>query len=287
MGKYTFTAAWLAASSLAAADASPRTLAKALTFHAPFDGGIDARFALGDKRLYAAPSYKEQDSAKPGIEGTEIELARGEGRFGDALRFKKKNTRAVFFRAEKNVSFAAANWTGTVSFWLNLNPDLDLEPGFCDPIQVTDKAYNDSAIWVDFTKDDKPRHMRLGVFGELKAWNPKNLASDANQDFIKRLVAVSKPPFERGKWTHIAITYSGLGGGKGWAKLYLNGELQGTAENIAEPFAWDLARGALRLGVNYTGLFDELAVFNRALSGAEVKTLYGLKKGLAGIVRPR
>ena len=286
MGKYSstvLTVALIAASALSGADASPKALGKLLTFHAPFDGGIDARFGPGDKRIFTAASYKEQDAAKPGIDGTDVELAPGAGRFGDALRFKKKNTKAIFFRAEKNVTYTPANWSGTVSFWLNLNPDQDLEPGFCDPIQVTDKAYNDSAIWVDFTKDNKPRHMRLGVFGDLKAWNPNNLASDANQDFLKRLVVVSKPPFERGKWTHIAISFSGLGGGKGWAKLYLDGQLQGTAENIGEPFAWNLARAALRLGVNYTGLFDDLAAFKSPLSDAEVRVLYGLKKGVAAI----
>ncbi len=283
MRKYSMAISMIATTVLSAADVSPKALGKALTFHAAFDGGIDARFGLGDKRIYSAASYKEQDTAKAGIDGTDVELARGAGRFGDALRFKKKNTKAIFFRGEKNVSYTPSNWTGTVSFWLSLNPDQDLDPGFCDPIQVTDKAYNDSAIWVDFTKDDKPRHFRLGVFGELKAWNPKNLASDANPFFGKRLVAVTKPPFERGKWTHIAISHSGLGGGKGWAKLYLDGKLQGTAENIGEPFAWDLGRAAIRLGVSYTGLFDELAVFNRPLDDAEVSALYGLKKGVTAI----
>ena len=44
---------------------------------------------------------------------------------------------------------------------LKLDPETDLEPGFCDPLQITDKAYNDSAVWVDFPKDDIPRHFRL------------------------------------------------------------------------------------------------------------------------------
>lgn len=266
-------------SLLAAAHASAQPLAKALTFHAGFEGGTGARFALGDGRIYSAPSYKEQDAAKLGLEGTGVELARGQGRFGDALRFVRKNTQAVFFRGEKNV--AAAN--GTVSFWLSLDPDRDLEPGFCDPLQITDKAYNDDAIWVDFTKDDKPRHMRLGVFGDLKAWNPQNLAADKNEAFLKRLVVAPKPPFARGKWTQVTVTYAGLGGGAGTATLYLDGQPQGTASGIQEMFAWDPARAALRLGVNYVGLFDELAVFNRPLSAAEVLALYRLKDGVAPV----
>src|SRR2546425_1190803 len=84
-------------------------------------------------------------------------------------------------------------------------PAQDLEPEFADPIQVTDKAYNDSAIWVDFTRDDKPRHFRLGVFGDLTVWNPTNLPNDKNPAFASRLITVAKPPFRRGTWTHVVI----------------------------------------------------------------------------------
>jgi hypothetical protein len=261
------------------------SLKEALTFHASFDGSTDAAYAAGDPRIYTAPAYKEQRQAKPGIDSPDIEIAKGEGRFGDALRFKQKNTRAIFFQAAKNVAFDAKNWSGTVSFWLRLDPDADLAPGFCDPIQVTDKAYNDSAIWVDFTKDDKPRHFRLGVFGELKVWNPKDVPSDKNPDFNNRLVVVQKPPFSRAKWTHVVITYQGLGSGNGLAKLYLDGALQGTAQGIRESFAWDPSLGALRLGVAYVGLFDELAVFDRPLEEKEVKQLHALKKGVAELHR--
>lgn len=260
--------------------ADEKSLKSALTFHASFDGKTDAAFALGDPKVYTAPTYKAQMEAKPGIDSPDVETARGEGRFGDALRFTKKNTRAIFYKAQKNVAFDAKNWSGTISFWLKLDPDQDLAPGFCDPIQVTDKAYNDSAIWVDFTKDDKPRHFRLGVFGDLKAWNPQNLPADKFPAFEKRLVVVKQTPFTRSEWSHIVITYEKLGSGAGVGKLYLNGKLQGASSGIGEPFQWDMALGALRLGVNYVGLFDELSVFNRPLSEKEVRELHSMKKSL-------
>ncbi len=248
-------------------------LKDSLTFHATFDGTTDAKVALGDKQLYIAQNYKDQANAKPGLSGPGLELVPKGGRRGGALRFATKNTRAVFYKADKNVAFEPNGWTGTISFWLNLDPEKDLEPGFCDPIQVTDKAYNDSAIWVDFTKDDKPRHFRLGVFGALKAWNPQNLAADKFPAFNDRLVVVKQTPFARGKWTHVAITHSALGGGKGTAKLYLDGKLQGSTPSIAEPFEWDIAKGAIRLGVGYVGLMDEVAIFKRALTDKEILTL--------------
>jgi hypothetical protein len=252
---------------------------KDVVFRATFDGSLDARIAGGDPKIYSAPNFKEQGAAKPGIDGTDVQLAKGEGRSGgDALRFVKKNTKAVFYKAQGNVPFDPKNWSGTISFWLRLDPEQDLEPGFCDPIQVTDKAYNDSAIWVDFTKDDKPRHFRLGVFGALKAWNPANAPTDKNPDFNNRLVVVTRTPFSRGRWTHIAVAFSGLGSGSGEAKLYLDGKLQGATPKIAELFDWDMEKGAIRLGVNYVGLMDDVAIFRRPLDAKEIANLSSDRK---------
>ena len=255
---------------LTVASAFAADLSKDATFRATFDGGTDATVAQGDKKIYSAPSYKEQANAQPGLNGTDVAIAKGAGRKGDALRFPKKNERAVFYKAAKNVHFDPKGWTGTVSFWLSLDPETDLEPGYCDPIQVTDKAYNDSAIWTDFTKDDKPRHFRLGVFGAVKSWNPNNVAPDKNPDFLNRLVVMKKTPFAKGKWTHIAVVHEALGSGNGKARLYVNGQLQGEAAKIKEAFEWDLAKGAIRLGLSYVGLMDDVTIFQRALTASEV-----------------
>jgi len=267
--------------SVAAANDALRT---ALTFHASFDQAVDADFARGSKQLYTATSYKKREDAKPGLHHPDAHLAPGAGRFGGALKFAKKNTKAVYYPAAKNVAYTPRDWNGTVSFWLSLDPETDLEPGYCDPIQVTDEDYNDAALWVDFTKDDKPRYFRLGVFGDLKSWNPKDLQPDKNPDFLGRLVVVKKTPFGRGRWTHVVITHQGLGSAKGGvAKLYLDGVLQGNTPVISEPFAWDLERAAIRLGVNYVGLFDDLSVFNRELSAQEVKALHQLEDGVKSL----
>jgi hypothetical protein len=264
--------------------AANEALRKALTFHASFDHIVDADFALGNKQLYTATSYKNRDDAKPGLHHPDVQLLSGTGRFGGALKFAKKNTKALYYPATKNVAYQPRDWNGTVSFWLSLDPETDLEPGYCDPLQVTDEEYNDAALWVDFTRDDKPRHFRLGVFGDLKSWNPKDLPPDKNPDFLGRLVVVKKTPFAQGRWTHVVITHQGLGSAKGGvAKLYLDGVLQGKTPVIAEPFGWDLERAAIRLGVNYVGLFDDLAVFNRELSEQEVKALHQLKDGVKSL----
>jgi hypothetical protein len=259
-------------------------LSKALRFHASFDNGPNADFGFGDTKIYTAASYKALQDAKPGIGNPDVVIAKGQGRFGDALQFRKKNTMAVFFRAENNVPYSNRDWNGTVSFWLNLTPDEDLAPGYADPIQVTDKEFNNAAIWTDFTRDDKPRHFRLGVFGDLKVWNPKNLPPEQNADFNSRMIVVTQPPFTRSKWTHVVITWAGLNSKNGGiARLYLNGRPQGSAKDIREPFTWNVVQSTIRLGVNYVGLWDELSVFDRALSDKEVEALYRLKNGVGSL----
>lgn len=244
---------------------------KGLLFQASFEGDGKALKAKGDRVLYSAPSYKDQDKAVPGLgSAADVSLVAGQGRKGSgALRFAKENKNAVFFRAAENVNFAA----GTISFWLRVDPETELAPGYCDPFQLTDKAYNDSAIWVDFTKDEKPRHFRLGVFGALSEWNPNKIEPDKNPAFNQRLVVVSKPPFKSSDWTHVAITHQDLGSGKGVASLYLNGQLMGNSPQVKEKFAWDPAKTTLRLGVNYVGLMDDLMIFSRVLSAAEISQI--------------
>lgn len=259
-------------------------LSGALTFHAGFDGGLDAAFATGDPHMYFAPSYKEMGQRSAAEVTEQVAIAAGQGQFGDALHFTVKNTKAVYFRAERNVAFSPQEWSGTISFWLSVDPATDLAPGYTDPLQVTDTDYNDNAIWVDFT-DVNPRNFRLGVFGELDSWNPENLPPNNNPNFMGRLVVVNEPPFAAGRWTHVAIVYEGLGGGAAKATLYLDGVAQGTTPAVAEPFGWDFTTASIRLGVNFIGFMDDLAVFDRPFTAAQIETLRSLEGGAADLKR--
>jgi len=268
-----------------AATALRDSLRASLSFLASFDHGFDADYAHGDRLIYRAPSYKNLDGAVADVANPDIVIAKGQGRFGDALQFRKKNTQALFYRAAVNSGYRPRNWSGTVSFWLSVSPDADLD-GYTDPLQITDKAYNNAAIWVDFTRDDKPRHFRLGVFGDSAAWNKAGLSSDQNPFFNQRTVVVNEPPFARGQWTHVAIVFSRIGTDSGGtAKLYLNGKLAGSAEGIKEPFNMEPAIATIRLGVNYTGLYDELSMYSRALTDAEIDALYRLDGGVTTLLR--
>jgi len=266
-----------------AQDMGLKTLAQGLTFHASFDGQVDADYAQGDSKFYTAESYKMADQATPGLNHPDVKLSSGKGRYGDALEFQKKNSKALFFKGPGNVEYSDTNWSGTVSFWLSLDPAKDLEPGYCDPIQVTDSDWNDAALWVDFNKE--PRDFRLGVLGDLSVWNPNDEDATQFDGFLNRVVTVKQPPFASGKWTHVVFTFSGLNQEGARAKLYLDGKHQGTSEVIKEPFTWDPSKSAVRLGISYVGLFDDLAVFNRVLTDEQVSELYNLPGGVAELHR--
>ncbi len=265
-----------------------KALGEALTFHASFDKSADADFARGDRRLHTSATGKIEDG-KAGLARDDVTVREGKGRHGGALYFGKKGKPVVFFRAEKNVAYRRKDWSGTVSFWLSLDPDKDLEPGYCDPIQITDRKWNDRAFFVDFTRDDKPRHFRLGVFADFKTWNPKELKWEEFPESDRPMVVVKRTPFGRGEWTHVVMTFSGFNraGKAGEASLYLNGELQGKLEGKPQIFSWEPAKTAVMLGLSYIGLFDDLAIFNRRLNPDEVRALYKLPGGVNSLPTKR
>jgi hypothetical protein len=270
-----------------ASEPDRESLCRALAFHASFDGQPDADFARGDKRIYTASNSQRTD-AKPGLHRADVEIAKGKGKFGDALRFGTNDKAVIFFQADQNMAYHARDWSGTVSFWLSLDPDKDLKPGFCDPIQITDKKWDEAAFFVDFTRDERPRHFRLGIYSDLKVWNPKGIKFDdlpaGDKPFSE---AITKPPFASRKWTHVLFTFSGLNAGKpeGVGKLYLDGKPAASIRNRTLTFTWEPSRAAIMLGLSYIGLYDDLAVFDRALSDEEVAWIYRLDGGIRSLSR--
>jgi hypothetical protein len=258
-------------------------LAGALTFQASFDHGPDADFALGDKRIYVASVEKPEDVAAltPGLGEPPLAIVPGAGKYGAALAFTSENSHVVVYKAEGNVAYSPAAFAGTISFWLNVDP-AEIPGQYCDPIQVTDKNFSDDCIWIDFTKNDTPSDFRLGVFGNREVWDAKNRRGES-QEFFWRLLKVEEPPFAKGRWTHVVITWDGINSSQGGrARLYFDAQYQGATGLIREPFTWDVAQAGIRLGMGHlVGLIDDLALFNRALTGEEIGVLYRLERGVA------
>jgi hypothetical protein len=281
--------AWALAACVCAAGAAGDPVAQhgalreALTFHAPFDGGADAAYAAGDARLHWAPTFKERQQSQPGLPASgEVQVVRGAGRYGDALRFTKKQSPLVFFRGAGNMPYSASDWSGTVSFWLSVDPANDLEPGFCDPVQITPRAWNDAAFFVEFEKRPESIPFRLGVYADFAVWNPAKRRFDDIPAAERPLVTVDTPPFGRGRWTHVVFTFERFNTGKpdGVARLYLDGKPYGELSARQQTFTWDPDDNVIALGLSYIGLFDELAIFNRALAPDEIIALGRLQNGV-------
>ena len=282
-----FTAFVFATNAAQSADQS--SLGTALTFHASFDGGTEAEFALGDAKLYHAPAMNKRANAVPGLPTNGITTAKSQGRFGDALSFTDKASDIVFFHAAKNVAYRETNWSGTVSFWLSTDPGGELKPGFCDPIQITPRAWNDAAFFVEFEKRPAGIPFRLGAYADFKVWNPANRKWEEIPMADKPLLTVEQPPFSKGKWTHVAFTFEHFNSGAadGVARLYLDGKPRGTISSRTQTFTWDMDKSAVMLSLSYVGLFDELSLFNRALAPEEIARLHALPNGVKSLLKGR
>lgn len=260
-----------------------RSLSQDLTLAATFDGGTEADYALGEANLFTASAYDELETQQEGLHYPAAELSEGTGVYGNALAFPDKAKPVAFYQAAQNVDYQKEDWSGTISLWLSLDPNKELAPGYTDPIQITDVGYNDAALWVDFS-DKNPRSFRMGVYGDLKVWNPENIPPDKNPAFNDRLLPATDLPFGKGIWTHVVVAYEGLNTKSGLAKFYINGKLQGERK-IEEPFSWEVEKAKVFLGLNYIGLLDEVALFKRALSKEEVQLLYHLPGGLNTLLK--
>ncbi len=260
------------------------SLKTALTFYSSFDNGVDADFSLGDAHMYTVPNRKAIDSAKVGLHKPDISIQQERGKYGSGIVFTERSSGNIYYPSKDNIAYKVKNWSGAISFWLNLDPEKDLKPGYCDPIQITDVSYNDAAIWVDFTKEN-PRDFRLGVIGDRNIWNPNPEGPDnENPIFNERLVGVKNPPFGSNQWTHILINFSNLNTANGKATFYLNGKQMGVRKNIDTPFTWELSKSNIYLGLGYIGVMDDLSIYNRNLSDTEITVLYSLENGVQSIL---
>lgn len=256
-------------SSCAFAQDLPTTLKSALVFHAPFDGNADAKVSRGDGKVMTAESLARKQMTQ-GLSRPDVSIAKGQGKFGDCLRFTDKAKEVVCY-AGTEVPFSNGDWSTTISFWMRLNPDQDLKPGYCDPLQITQKAWNDAAIFVDFDKD-LPRDFRLGVFSDLKAWNPENIPWEKWPVEKRPMVTVKRPPFTKTAWTHVALTLDNVNTEKTVSTFYLNGQLQGSLKQPVK-FSWEPSQTAIMLGIEYIGDLDDLMIFKRALGAEEIVAL--------------
>ena len=260
---------------LTAAAQDTVSLKQALTFHASFDKGFDADFSRGDK----ACLFRTKQGTAPAAANDELKLVPDGGRFGGGLHFTKKGATQPRFKDAGVLNYNATNWSASVSVWLRLDPDKDLEPGYCDPVQIVGDDTTKGFIFLEWSKDETPRHFRFAIRPLVQIWNPNNLDWAKMTAEQRPAVNLPRAPFSREAWTHAVFTLENLNdkAKKPVGRLYLNGQLMGSIQNWDLTLGWNPAAVALVLGASYVGHLDDLAVFNRALTDAEVKQLFGLK----------
>ena len=158
---------------------------------------------------------------------------------------------------------------------------------YCDTLQITSKDWNDASFFNDFSKDEKPRLFRLGAFADLNVWNPTGRKWEDVPVAEQPMVPASKPVFARDHWTHVLFTWEHFNTGRpdGRARMYLDGVLQAEVGPRVQTFTWDLPTARIMLGLSYTGLMDDLAIFNRALTEGEIQALRALPGGVGDLHR--
>lgn len=258
-------------------------LRESLTLCASFDQGVNADYARGDAQLHGSMGRGKAHVVAPGLPATNtIRIAKGAGKFDDALQFTRKTEALVFYKGPKNVDYRETNWSGTISFWLKLDPEKDLEPGYCDPLQLTAGNWANGVFFAEFSKDETPRHFRFAMRPLERIYNPKNLGWEAIPAAERPMVQIEKPPFSREQWTHVVFTWenANTGSKNGIGRLYLNGAPSGEFKDWDLTVKWNPEQMVLNLGAAYVGLFDDLAIFDRALSASEVKMVNAAPKGV-------
>lgn len=257
-----------------------QALAKSLTFHASFDKNFDADFTTGDP----VSRVRTKEGTNPTTANDELVLLPNDGRFGGCLHFVKKGNTRPQYQGRKILNYNTDQWSTTVSVWLKLNPDKDLEPGYCDPLQIIGNDTKKGFIFLEWSKDETPRFFRFAMRPILELWNPNNTTWEDIPADKRPMVQIANAPFSRENWTHVVFTISNANTkNKPTGTLYLNGKLQGKIENWDLSFGWDPDTVLLVLGAYYVGHLDDLAVFDRALNEQEVQQLHQLPNGVSSL----
>ena len=282
----SFPSAWiavLAAAATVSVGFADEALRSSLVFHASFDRGYDADFSKGDPAAYVRSGGGLQ--ALP-PENDEVLLAPEGGRFGGALRFPKKGSLRPSYRGEGVLGYNAKDWNATVSLWLRTSPDEDLEPGYCDPIQVVGDDTKKGFVFLEWSKDHSPRYFRYAIRPLIELWDPEGLGWEVVPEAKRPMVQLKQAPFSNQRWTHAVFTLERINAGKAVSggTLYLDGLRQGRIENFDLTFGWDPAAVMLVLGAAYVGDIDEVSVFDRVLEADEVARLFALEKGVSPLL---
>ncbi len=150
-------------------------------------------------------------------------------------------------------------------------------------MQITQRGANNGGLWFDFN-DAKPRDLRHGAFPMI----PDGKKGVGEDDPNAPMVRVPKVGWKKDDWHHVVLTWENLDTGKDNAvtSLYIDGKLIGQVKGREIAMGWDVEKAGVYTAINYIGLIDEMALFNRALKPEEVAALHKKPDLLAGLKNP-
>jgi hypothetical protein len=254
-------------------------LRKAVTFYVSFDAAVEGDFGGGELTPSTRTNHKTEKGAfvfEKGFPERAFRIASDKGISGGALEAVDvlPDNGRIFFPAMGNIAYRKGGWGGALSMWVNHDPDTQLKTRFCDPVQITQKGAGDGAIWFDFNDAKPHRSLRMGAFPAVAAGKPQIQES---REGFSPMVWVDRPGLRMGEWRHVAIVWRNFDTGKNDARaaLYIDGKLAGEIGEKDYPISmdWDLNKTGIYIAVNYIGLIDEFALFNRALTEYEITVL--------------
>lgn len=254
-------------------------LRKAVTFYASFDAAVKGDIGGGELTLSTRTNHRTEKGAfvfEKGFPAKAFRIASGKGVSGGALEAVDvlPDNGRIFFPARGNIAYKKGGWSGALSMWINHDPDTQLKTGFCDPVQITQKGAGNGGIWFDFNDAKPNRNLRMGTFPAVAEGKPPIPES---REVFSPMVWVDRPGLKVGDWHHVALVWRNFDSGKNDARaaLYIDGKLAGEVKEKSYPISmgWDLDKAGIYIAVNYIGLIDEFALFNRALTADEIGTL--------------
>ena len=205
-----------------------------------------------------AAYYKLEDAVDSENDGTDYDLTNYNSVTFSSAKF---NNGADFGTSNTNKALRVANDLGidggvsTFSFWMKVNTD----PSSGVSYTLLDHRGGASGVKEWFIYENAAGTRRLTY-----SWG-RNGVADYNINYNVTLSV--------GDWHHIAGTYNGT-----YIKLYLDGTQQGgdlaasgTGSGITDGFSLASTANGYVFG---SIMLDDVAVFNRALSGSEIASIY-------------
>ena len=236
-------------------------LKRHVCLYASFDRSVDADVSRGDGTATCQSSVVERDSDA--------------GRSGGALAFSAADhgwtEDEFFYPAAANFPYSEDGFSGSISLWLNGDPDGDLSPEVpVDPFHISRKAA-DASFYLDLTRpnDDRygsPRKLRFGFYND----SPEN-----NRFANGQLIVVGELNWRRGEWHHVVATWrnANSGASDGAAAVYIDGVRRGWMAGYGHTVTWDVDELTIGLGQRYAGLMDDVLILDAELEPGQVGEL--------------